>query len=63
MGEVHQPSDHLRGPPLDLLQQLNTLLVLGAPEAEGWGLTRAEKRGRITSLDMLTRHLLMQTRI
>ncbi|KAK4825708.1 hypothetical protein QYF61_002067 [Mycteria americana] len=31
-GEVLQPSDHLRGPPLDSLQQLHVLLMLGAPE-------------------------------
>ena len=30
--EVLQCSDHLCGPPLDLLQQLHVLLVLGAPE-------------------------------
>ncbi|KAK4821092.1 hypothetical protein QYF61_013420 [Mycteria americana] len=32
IGEVLQPSDHLRGPPLDSLQQLHVLLMLGAPE-------------------------------
>ncbi|KAK4818827.1 hypothetical protein QYF61_019864 [Mycteria americana] len=31
-GEVLQPSDHLHGPPLDLLQQAHVLLMLGAPE-------------------------------
>ena len=31
LGAVLQPSDHLHGPPLDLLQQLHVLLVLGAP--------------------------------
>ena len=31
IGEVLQPTDHLCGPPLDLLQQLRTLPVLGAP--------------------------------
>ena len=30
VGEVLQPSDCLYGPPLDLLQQLSVLLVLGA---------------------------------
>ena len=30
IGEVLQPSDHLHGPPLDLLQQFLILLVLGA---------------------------------
>ncbi|KAK4827202.1 hypothetical protein QYF61_015230 [Mycteria americana] len=32
IGEVFQPSDHLRGPPLDWLQQVHVLLMLGAPE-------------------------------
>jgi len=32
VGEVLQPSDHLCGPPLDLLQQLHVLPVLGTPE-------------------------------
>ncbi|KAK4828770.1 hypothetical protein QYF61_000795 [Mycteria americana] len=31
-GEVIQPSDHLCGPPLDSLQQVHVLLMLGAPE-------------------------------
>eukprot|EP00198_Chlamydomonas_reinhardtii_P004847 XP_001694183.1 predicted protein [Chlamydomonas reinhardtii] len=31
IGEVLQPSDHLRGPPLDPLQELHILPVLGAP--------------------------------
>ncbi|KAK4829738.1 hypothetical protein QYF61_006447 [Mycteria americana] len=31
IGEVLQPSDHLHGPPLDLLQQVH-VLMLGAPE-------------------------------
>ena len=30
-GEVLQPSGHLSGPPLDLLQELHVLPVLGAP--------------------------------
>jgi len=33
-GEVFQPSDHLCHPPLDPLQQLHILLVLGAPELD-----------------------------
>ncbi|KAK4810174.1 hypothetical protein QYF61_010486 [Mycteria americana] len=32
IGKVLQPSDHLHGPPLDLLQQVHVLLMLGAPE-------------------------------
>ncbi|KAK4824907.1 LOW QUALITY PROTEIN: hypothetical protein QYF61_021422 [Mycteria americana] len=34
VGEVLQPSDHFRRPPLDPLQQLHVLLVLRAPELE-----------------------------
>ena len=34
VGEVLQPSDHLRGPPLDPLQHIHVLLVLGAPELD-----------------------------
>ncbi|KAK4808149.1 hypothetical protein QYF61_000129 [Mycteria americana] len=34
IGEVFQPSDHLGGPPLDLLQQVHVLLMLGAPELD-----------------------------
>ena len=33
-GEMLQPSDHLHGHPLDQLQQLHVLLVLGAPELD-----------------------------
>ena len=33
-GEMLQSSDHLRGPPLDLHQQLHVLPVLGAPELD-----------------------------
>ncbi|XP_068253163.1 ubiquitin-conjugating enzyme E2 W isoform X1 [Nyctibius grandis] len=32
IGEVLQPFDHHRGPPLDSFQQLHVLLMLGAPE-------------------------------
>jgi len=31
IGEVLQPSDHLSGPPLDPLQELHVLPVVGAP--------------------------------
>ncbi|KAK4816937.1 hypothetical protein QYF61_025433 [Mycteria americana] len=34
VGEVLQPSDHFRGPPLDPLQQLHVLPVLRAPELD-----------------------------
>ena len=35
IGKVLQPSEHLCGPPLDLLQQLTFFLVLGAQERPG----------------------------
>ena len=48
-----QPSDHLRGLPLDLLLQLD-VLVLEALELNSTpGLMRAEQRGRITSCNLL----------
>ena len=54
--EVLQPSDHLRGPSLDLLQKLHIIPVL-EPQAWTqcctWGRTRAESRGTITSLSLL----------
>jgi len=65
-GEVLQQSDHLCGPPLDPLQQVRALLML---RLQSWtqdsrpGLTRAEQRGRIISLDPLAMLLLMQPRI
>ncbi|XP_075282414.1 zinc transporter ZIP13 isoform X2 [Opisthocomus hoazin] len=34
IGEVLQPSDHLRGPPLDPLQHIHVLPMLGAPELD-----------------------------
>ena len=36
IGEVLQPSDHLSGPPLELLQELHVLPVLGAPGIDTW---------------------------
>jgi len=33
-GEALQPSDHLCGPPLDPLQHIHVLLMLGAPELD-----------------------------
>jgi len=33
-GEVFQPSDHLCGPPLDPLQHIHVLPMLGAPELD-----------------------------
>jgi len=54
------------GSPLDLLQQLLVLFVLGAQNWTQycrWGPTRAEQRGRITSLNLLVVILLMQPRV
>jgi len=45
IGEVLQPSDHLCGPPLDLLQQLHVLLVLGSPELHAGLQVRSHQRG------------------
>ncbi|KAK4829762.1 hypothetical protein QYF61_006486 [Mycteria americana] len=47
IGEVLQPSDHFHGPPLDSLQQVHVLLMLGAPELDtvlqvGWHKSRVE---------------------
>ena len=58
-GEVHQPSEHLRGPPLDPLQQVCIFLVLGAPgwtQYSQWGFIRRS----ISSLILLATPLLMQ---
>jgi len=63
IGELFQPSEQFCGPPMDLLQQLHVLPVLGLQswmQDSRWGLTRAEQRGRITSLDLLAMLLLMQ---
>lgn len=65
VGEVFQPSDHLRGSPLDLLQQLH--ILCWGPQTwmqhTKWDLTRAEQTGAVTSLAVLTIPLLMQPRI
>jgi len=64
--KVFHPSDQFCGPPLDPLQQLHVFSVLRAPELDKGlqvGLTRAEQRGRITSLDLLAMLLLMKPRI
>ena len=34
IGEALQPSDHFHGHPLDSIQQLHILLVLGAPDLD-----------------------------
>ncbi|KAK4815434.1 hypothetical protein QYF61_002649, partial [Mycteria americana] len=34
IGQVFQPSDHFHGPPLDPLEQVHILLVLGTPERD-----------------------------
>ncbi|KAK4819180.1 hypothetical protein QYF61_025995 [Mycteria americana] len=64
--EVFQPSDHLHVPPLDPLQQVDACLVLRTPDLDAvlqGGLSRAEQRGRILSLDLLATLLWMQPRI
>ncbi|KAK4805791.1 hypothetical protein QYF61_000397, partial [Mycteria americana] len=43
--EVLQPSDHLRGPPLDSLQQVHVLLILGDPELNAVLQVRSHKSG------------------
>ncbi|KAK4819077.1 hypothetical protein QYF61_025310 [Mycteria americana] len=65
IGEVLQPTDHLHGPPLDSLQQLHVLLMLGTPELDAVlqvGPHQHGAEGRITSLDLLATLLLMQPR-
>jgi len=51
-GKVFHPSDHFCGPPLDPLQQVHVLLVLGAPELDtgfevGSHQSRAEGRNHL----------------
>ena len=62
---MFHPLDHPCGPPLDSLQQAHVSPVLGVQswtQDSRWGLTRAEYRGRIPSLDLLAMLLLMQPR-
>ncbi|XP_074950723.1 tyrosine-protein phosphatase non-receptor type 5 isoform X4 [Phalacrocorax aristotelis] len=54
IGEVLQPLDHFCGPPLDPLQLSMSFLCWGPrswTQYSRWGLTRAELRVRITSLE------------
>jgi len=52
-GEVLQPFSHLCGPPLDPLQQLHVLLVLGAPGLDAVLQVGSHDVGTITSLSLL----------
>jgi len=63
IGEVQQPSDHLQGSPLDLVQQVHVLLVLEVPELDTVllvGPHESRVECRIISLDLLVVLLLMQ---
>jgi len=51
---VLQPSDHLRGPPLDLLQHLHVLLMFGAPELDA-GLQVGSQESRVKGQNPLRR--------
>ena len=51
--EVLQPFSHLYGPPLDPLQQLHVLLVLGAPGLDAVLQVGSHEVGTITSLSLL----------
>ena len=64
--EILQALNCLHGPPLDSLEEIPVFLELRSPELDSvfsCGLTRAEWRGRITSLDLLSTLFLMYTRI
>ena len=66
IGEMFHPSHHFCGPSLDPLQQVHVPPVPGLQswtQDSTWGLTSAEQRGRITSLDLLAMLLLIQPRI
>ena len=63
--DMHQPSDHLCGPPLDLLQQQCIFLYWGPQawmEYSRWNLTGAEQRETIISLSLMATPLLTQPR-
>lgn len=56
--------DHPGSHYLEQLAHIHVLVVLGAPELNQcytWGLMRAEKMGRIISLDLLATLLLMMS--
>jgi len=66
IGEVLQPSDHLSGPPLELLQQLHIPPVLRAPNLDAvlqMGPHKGRTEGTLTSLSLLATPFLMQARI
>lgn len=54
-GEVLPSRNHLHGPLLNCLQYIHVSLVLGSPELDQLqcGLTSAERRGRIATIDSL----------
>jgi len=64
-GELLQPSDHLSGPPLDPLQELHVLLVLGVPGLDSVLQMRPRKGrgGTVLSLTLLVTPLLLHPRI
>ena len=53
-GRCSNPSDHLHGPPLDLLQQLHVLLALRTPELDTV-LQMASDKNRVEKQDHLSR--------
>ena len=57
--KILQAPKHLRGPSRSALSFLNWETKIWKQHSQ-WGLTRAESRGRITSLDVLTILFLMQ---
>jgi len=66
IGEMLQTLIHLCDPSLDSHQYINASLVLGSPELDKHsrcGLTSAEQRGRITSLNLVATLCLKQLRI
>ena len=64
-GEVFQPSDHFRGPPLDLLQQVRVCPVARTPELDALlqvGSHRSTVEGE-NHLSWPAGHILMQPRV
>ena len=55
IGKVLQPSDHLSDPPLDPLQHIHVLLVLGAPELDAVLQVGSHESGVITSKERIIR--------
>ena len=61
IGEVFQPLDHLHRPPLDPLQKLHILPVLGAPDSDAilqLGPHEGRTEGAIPSLTLLATPLM-----